>query len=480
MLRRFRSAAARTASLFGADRSGNFALTFALVSVPTLIGVGASIDYVHAYNIRDRMQDDLDAALIAAVREVDTLTEANIKERVKVWFNAQGKSAGIGYTIDTDTIAISKSNRTIQATVQGVVPTTMMKIAGIDNVNVKVAAAVAGPATSYLEVYIALDKSASMLLAATSAGQTTMMNIKNTSGSASNCVFACHEVEGGPWKVGSSSYSTLYSAAKAASVSLRADVAVTAAQEVVDLIKAADPTGSRIKVGLYTLGETATQELAPTYSASDAITALKTDKDLTSATSIAYSYFDKSLAALSKYVGSAGDGSSKDSPLKLVLILTDGVQSQRSWVTTNNGTATQNGTWICVKSKNDKCVKYNTAYFPDQPKVSPLNPNWCKSMKTNSATVGVLYTEYLAIDTDWGYNGTVGETMATSGFKSIWGGTIKTGVATSTTRRDYIPYALSDCASSSDLFLAANDPDEIEAGLATIFQQYLGSVRLTR
>jgi Flp pilus assembly protein TadG len=473
MLRRYRSAAARAAALFGADRSGNFALTFALISVPMLIGVGASIDYVRAYNIRDRMQDDLDAALIAAVREVDTLTEDNIKERVKVWFNSQGRTAGISYRVDTDTIAISKTNRSIQATVHGEVPTTLMKIGGVNNVSVQVTAAVAGPATSYLNVYIALDKSASMLLAATSAGQTTLMN-------KTGCNFACHEKEGGPWTVNGKSYALRYNTAKALGVTLRADVSVTAAQEVVDLIKAADPTGSRIRVGFYTLGSTATEELAPTYSMSEATNALKTDTDLTSAKSIAYSYFDKSLPALAELVGNAGDGSSESSPLKLVLILTDGVQSQRSWVTTNNGTATKDGTWICVASSGSTCIKYNISYFPDQPKVSPLNPGWCQDMKTNTATVGVLYTEYLSIDKDWGYNGTVGETMATSGFTSVWGGTLKTGVPSTTTRRNYIPTALSDCATSSDLFLAANDPDEIEAGLAKIFSQYLGSVRLTQ
>jgi Flp pilus assembly protein TadG len=472
MLRRFRSAAARAVTCCGADRSGNIALTFGLVSIPTLIGVGASIDYVRAYNIRDRMQDDLDAALIASVREVDTLTEENIKERVRVWFNAQGKTTGIAYTIDTDTIAISKTNRTIQATVKGVVPTSLMQIAGVRNINVQVAAAVAGPATSYLNVYIALDKSASMLLAATSAGQTTMSNIKNTSGSKSNCVFACHEVEGGPWKVGSSSYTTLYSAASAAGVTLRADVAVTAAQEVIDLIKAADPTGSRIKVGLYSLGSTATEELAPTYSTTAATNALKTDTDLTSATSIPYSYFDKSIPALTTLVGNAGDGSSASSPLKLVLILTDGVISERNYVLWYNKPVYNILNW---NSSQSETVKRNS-----QKLVTPFNPGWCGSMKTAKATVGVLYTEYLAIPTDWGYNETIGATIGSSRFTSTWGGTIKSGVSTSLSRRDYIPYALSDCATSSDLFLAANDPDEIEAGLATIFQQYLGSVRLTQ
>jgi hypothetical protein len=88
----------------------------------------------------------------------------------------------------------------------------------------------------------------------------------------------------------------------------------------------------------------------------------------------------------------------------------------------------------------------------------------------------VLYTEYLSIPLDWGYNGTVGNTMKSSAFAE----TLRKGVSKNTARRDYIPYALEDCASSSEMFLSASDPDDIENGLSTLFSQYLGSVRLTQ
>jgi Flp pilus assembly protein TadG len=455
------------------NRSGNFGLTFALLAVPTLLGVGASLDYVRVYNSQVKMQSDLDAALLAAVHDVDTLTEASIRTKVSKWFAAQTNSNS--YTLDVNKITVDKTNHAVTAAITGSVATTLLSIAGINSVNIAATSSVAGPSTSYLNVYIVLDKSASMLLAATTAGQTTMAAIKDTSGNASNCVFACHVVENGPWKVGSTTYSTLYEAAKAANVTVRADVAVTAAQKVLTLIDEADSAHTRIKVGLYTLGSTATEVLAPTFTTSTAESALTNNTSLTSATSIAYSYFDKSLPALTTLVGSAGDGTTASNPLKLVLLLTDGVESQRSWVTYN-----PQGKWVCVQTLNGACVQYSSTYFPQQLYTSPLNPTWCKAMKTASVTVGVLYTEYLSIPTDWGYNGTAGETMKSSAFTTTWGGTMHAGVSNTTSRRDYIPYALQDCATSSDMFLSASSQADIESGLASIFQSYIGSVRLTQ
>lgn len=163
--------------------------------------------------------------------------------------------------------------------------------------------------------------------------------------------------------------------------------------------------------------------------------------------------FQAALKALKTQVGTAGDGSSAASPLKLVLLLTDGVQSKRDWVTTGASN------WG---------------------KVTPLNPDWCAYLKENKATVAVLYTEYLAIPADWGYNATVAKTMNSSDWKSTWGGTLRSGVSGTTSRQDYIPIALQDCASSPDLFVSASSEDQITKGLSALFIQYLTSVRLTQ
>jgi Flp pilus assembly protein TadG len=421
----------------GRSRSGNVAIVVALTMVPMLLAVGASFDYIRAYNVRQSMQSDLDAALIAAVKNVDNDDTNALKQKVSDWFHAQTESS---YSLGD--IEIDTTNHRITATASGTVPTTLMKIANIDTVPVSVASAVKGPASSYLNVYIVIDKSPSMLLAATTAGQQAMYK-------GIGCQFACHT--GDKHVVGGATYINNYAYSFEKKIKLRADVAVDAVHEVIDMISASDTNHERIKVGLYSLGDTITEVLAPTLDTTAA--GKRVDSDLTSATSTTYTYFDVSLAALKNKVGTGGDGSSSATPLKLVLLLTDGVQSQREWVTSGS--------------------KY-------WPKVAPLNPAWCDYIKKQSATMAVLYTEYLPITTDWGYNATVGSTMASANWKSTWGGTMDSGVSSSITRRDYIPYALSDCASSKSLFMSASSATDITTGLSALFTQYLASVRLTQ
>lgn len=406
-----------------------------------LVAVGASFDYIRSYNVRQRMQSDLDAALIAAVKQINNTEDTDaLKEKVSDWFHAQVDNSYTLSDIDIDTV-----NHNITATANGTVPTTFMKIANIETVPVSVASAVKGPATSYLNVYIVIDTSPSMLLAATTSGQSTMYT-------GIKCQFACHT--GDSHTIGKTTYATNYDYSKEKKIKLRADVAGDAVREVLDMIDESDENHERIKVGLYSLGDTLSEVLAPTLSTDTARARLADSSyGLTSATSKAATYFDVSLATLKKKVGAGGDGTSSGSPLKLVLLLTDGVQSQREWVT--NG----------------------SKYWP---KVAPLNPAWCDYLKNQSNTMAVLYTEYLPITTDWGYNATVGSTMASANWKSTWGGTMDSGVSTSITRRDYIPYALADCASSKSLFISASSSTEITAGLSTLFTQYLSSVRLTQ
>lgn len=435
------------------DRGGNIAISFALILVPMITAVGMSLDYARAYNVRSKMQADLDIALLAAVKAVGTSDSAAIKLKIKNWFAAQTDIDPSSYNLDD--ITIDTTNEKITASTKVSVATSLLQIVDIPSVDVGVASSVAGPGKSYLNVYVVLDKSASMLLAATSAGQAALTS------SSAKCAFACHTSEGTTYTYNKKSYTTVYDLAEAMGVQLRTDVALNAVSEVLDMIDTTDSSHARIKVGLYTIGKTATQVLAPTTSTSSARKKLTDDTaGMNSATSENATYFDYSMTALKTLVGTAGDGSSSSTPRKLVLILTDGVQSERNWVL-------QSGSGIRFPSSTSTLQK----------DVTPLNPAWCDGMKNLGASLAVLYTEYLPITTDWGYNATLGKTMATSNFASIWGGSYASAYA-GTTRQAYIPTALKACSSSSDLFLQANSPDEIEAGLLTLFQQYLAKVRL--
>ncbi len=439
---------------FLGDRRGNIAITFAFLLVPLISAVGMSLDYVRAYNIRTKMQADLDTALLAVAKDIGTLSDDAIEEQIQNWFAAQTNLTDKGYELSD--IDIDTNSQEITAKAKVTVPTTLLRIADIDSVDVSVSSSVAGPGSSYMNVYVVLDKSASMLLAATAAGQTALLN------SQAGCAFACHTSEGATFKYKNKSYSTVYSLAKAMGVQLRTDVAMNAVVEVLDMIDTYDSGHQRIKIGFYTVGKMATEVLAPTYSTSTARKVLADDKKgMTSATSEDATYFDYSMTELKKLVGTAGDGTTAGSPLKLVLMLTDGVQSERNWVLqTSSG------------------IRFPSSTGTLQKDVTPLNPDWCKSIKDLKASFGVLYTEYLPMTWDWGYNATVGQTMSTSNFKSVWAGSFSSSYNNST-RLAYIPTALAACASNKSLFLQANSSAEIEAGLSSLFQQYVAKVRLT-
>jgi hypothetical protein len=280
-----------------------------------------------------------------------------------------------------------------------------------------------------------------MLLAATPAGQAKMQ-------AEVGCTFACHIAEG---SVGSTKFKTYYAYSQANAITLRVDIATQALSNSLSVIEAADPSNERIKVGLWKLGTTGTQVLAPTLSFNTVRQYLTKDAyGMTSSTSEETTYFNESLPKLTTGIGASGDGHLSNSPEKLVLIVTDGVQSERDWV-------------------------HHAKY-----KVAPLNPKWCANMKKAGVTVAVLYTQYLPMVWDWGYNDTVGSTMLMANWKATWDGDIRPGVPSVISRHDYIPYALKDCASSEKLFLSATSQSEIEKGIKDLLRVFLSAPRLMK
>ncbi len=444
-----------------ADRRGNVAISAAICAVPMILAVGASLDYTRAYNVQSKMQADLDAALVAAIKQIETYDEKKLEQKVTDWFEAQADKSDSSY--DLTGVTIDQTNHTITATAKGTVPTTIMTIANIRSVPVGVTSAIKGPATSYVDVHIVIDKSASMLLAATPADQAMLRGDANL-----KCEFACHSTADPVKKntTGATLSPTYYDYIKALGVKLRSDVALDAVEEVLDMVDEADEDHKRIRVSLYSLGDDVSEVLAPTYLTSAARKKLSDDDSgLTSVSSKEATYFDTSLTTLASKIGTGGDGSSASSPMKLVLLLTDGVQSERNWV---------------LQDKKLTTLRSPTSLGNLRKVVTPLNPDWCISVQQKTATIAVLYTEYLAIPADWGYNATLAQNMAGSRWDSVWGGTLHSGVGGSISRQDYIPIALQDCASSPDLFISAASEDEITEGLSTLFSQYLTSVRLTQ
>jgi Flp pilus assembly protein TadG len=138
-----RSTFGNTCRRFIGDRAGNLALSFALVSVPLLAAMGASFDYVRALNLHREIQGNLDAALVAAVKDIGTKDEKALKAQLADWLAAEAQEAGT-YELDAASIVIDKTNQGISAKVNANVATTFLRVIGREDVPISVQAAVIG------------------------------------------------------------------------------------------------------------------------------------------------------------------------------------------------------------------------------------------------------------------------------------------------------------------------------------------------
>jgi Flp pilus assembly protein TadG len=160
---------------FGSDRAGNIAMTFAIVSVPLLGAMGAGVDYIRALNLHRELQGNLDAALVAAVKDIGTKDETALKLQLANWLAADATVSG-SYTLDTDKVVIDKSTSGITARVTANVDTTFMRVMGKTSIPIAVQASVAGGQTitkSAFSMYFVLDRSGSMAYDTTTSYTTT-------------------------------------------------------------------------------------------------------------------------------------------------------------------------------------------------------------------------------------------------------------------------------------------------------------------
>jgi Flp pilus assembly protein TadG len=149
---------------FMQDRGGNLAMTFAIVSVPLLGAMGAGMDYMRAMNLHRELQANLDAAVVAAVKDIGVKDDEALKSQISNWLAAEASVAG-SYTLDTKGLIIDKTTSVITAKVTANVSTTFMRVLGKKTIPIAVKASVAGGETvtkSAFSMYFVLDRSGSM------------------------------------------------------------------------------------------------------------------------------------------------------------------------------------------------------------------------------------------------------------------------------------------------------------------------------
>lgn len=148
----------RWSKKFARDESGAVFILFGLALFPFLGLVGAALDYSRTSAQRVRLQGAIDAGVLYAARDSQSLTESQVDQRIRdaVMTNLNGK-----VDIDQSAIKITHGTRTVTVTAATGVKTTVLKIAGFTSLPIGATTSVAW-GTNDIEIALALDNTGSM------------------------------------------------------------------------------------------------------------------------------------------------------------------------------------------------------------------------------------------------------------------------------------------------------------------------------
>ncbi|WP_245313585.1 VWA domain-containing protein [Rhizobium sp. R635] len=142
------------------NRDGAVAIVVILVAVPMLLAVGASIDYIRAYNSRTDLQSAADSAVLAAAAKYKSgMPEATISKTIDAFLSANGK-------LETAVVGepeVASDESELCLNVSDAVPTTFMKVANIQSLPISIRSCAALPGVKQLEIALVLDVSSSMI-----------------------------------------------------------------------------------------------------------------------------------------------------------------------------------------------------------------------------------------------------------------------------------------------------------------------------
>jgi Flp pilus assembly protein TadG len=159
---------ARTWRRLAKDAKGNVVVLFALSLIPILLGIGVAVDFGRALLVRERMDSALDAAALA-IGSWSGLSQDELKTKAQQFFDANYSAADLG---TVGKISVGFSGDDIKITVAGTVPTTFMKLANVNSVDVG-SSTIVRKKERKIELVLVLDTTGSM---AFSLGSTTKIS----------------------------------------------------------------------------------------------------------------------------------------------------------------------------------------------------------------------------------------------------------------------------------------------------------------
>ncbi|ODS02743.1 hypothetical protein AUC71_13645 [Methyloceanibacter marginalis] len=139
------------------NKKGNVAILFGLALVPIALAIGAAADYGRGLAVRNRMADAADAAALA-IGSWQGLTQEQLKQRAQQFFDANYPSSEMG---TAGKLNVSFAGDDIKVEVSGTVPTTFLKLANINSLDVGASSTVTKRQRN-IELALVLDTTGSM------------------------------------------------------------------------------------------------------------------------------------------------------------------------------------------------------------------------------------------------------------------------------------------------------------------------------
>jgi Flp pilus assembly protein TadG len=378
------------------DRSGGVAPMFALLLVPLIGAIGASVDYSVAAKTRTQLLAAADAASVgsvsksaaalaaAATMSSDGPIAAGATDATKI-FNAQ-VSTQAGFSLTGVTATVTKSGSTVTSVVSftAQVPTHFMGLFGYNAMPIRGSSTAANDLPVFIDFHLLLDNTPSMGVAATPADVTRMVN--NT---PDQCAFACHDT---------SNPNDYYGLAKSLGVTMRIDVLRSATQQLMDTAKTTAVFSNQFRMAIYTFGASAKSTgLTTIQSLTTNLTGAKTAAAAIDLMTVPYQNYASDTATdfgdvltdVNKAISTPGNGTTASQPQKYLFFVSDGVADR------------VNGSPGCSQPvTNGSDPQTGKSYVRCQ---EPLDVSFCTTLKNRGVKIAVLYTTYLPLPTNGWY-----------------------------------------------------------------------------
>lgn len=200
----------------GRDERGSVAIFIAAGAAVLVGALGLATDAARGYMVKARLSQAIDAAGIAGAQAMFSPTRT---DDVNMYFRANFPTDFMGATVGNPSYAVDADNEKLSISATATIPTTFMRVLGIETMQVSAVAEVTRE-TELLEVVLAIDISGSMATSAGS-GMSRLTAARTAALDLVNILYGDHETKAllkiglVPWnsKVNVMAYGVAYSSA---------------------------------------------------------------------------------------------------------------------------------------------------------------------------------------------------------------------------------------------------------------------------